>query len=68
MANLGLIRVIRTRKKITLKELSQMTKLSPGYIADLEKGAKINPTVHTVEKIAKALDVSVSEIIWGALF
>lgn len=62
MADLSLIRVIRREKKITLVELSKRTKLSHGYIADLEKGAKNNPSVHTLEKIAKALDVSISDL------
>lgn len=63
MADLSIIRVVRLRKKITLNELSQMTKLSPGYIADLEKGVKNNPTVDTLEKLANALEISISELI-----
>lgn len=63
MADLSLIRVVRKRKKITLNELSRATELSPGYIADLEKGVKNNPTVDTLEKLAKALGISVSELV-----
>lgn len=63
MADLSIIRVVRLRKKITLNELSKITKLSPGYIADLEKGVKNNPTVDTLEKLANALEISISELI-----
>jgi len=63
LADLSLIRVVRKRKKITLNELSRATELSPGYIADLEKGVKNNPTVDTLEKLAKALGISVSELV-----
>ena len=55
------LRQIRKEKGMTQLELGKKLKLDVGYISYLENGKK-NPTVMTIEKIAKALGVSVSEL------
>jgi transcriptional regulator with XRE-family HTH domain len=48
-------------KKITQEELAYRSELTLSQIARIET-VKINPTVSTMFRIAKALDVSLSEL------
>ncbi len=65
MADLRIIRVIRQEKGFTLVELARKAKLSHGYIADLEKGVKKNPSMNTLESISKALGITLDELVNG---
>lgn len=59
---LGLkIKEYRKRKKLTQEQLSEMIGLDSGYISKLEVGQNF-PTLGTLEKIAKILDVELSEL------
>lgn len=51
----------RTRKKLTLKQLSAMTGLSKTTLNDIENG-KVSPTLRELELIAKALEVKMSDL------
>lgn len=53
------LKKIRKAKKITLKQLEEITGISNSYISDLENGRRVNPSVEKLEKLAKALDVNV---------
>ena len=55
------IREIRLSKGKTLKDLAQKTEFTKGYLSKLENSDK-GPPVSTLIRIAKALDVSISEI------
>jgi two-component system OmpR family response regulator len=55
------LRDIRKEKTLTLKELSQKTKLSVSLLSQIERG-KANPTILTLHKIAHAMGVSVAAI------
>ncbi|SHK61121.1 helix-turn-helix domain-containing protein [Paramaledivibacter caminithermalis] len=57
------IKIIRLNKNLTLKELSEISGVAYGYISDLENGKAVNPTYATLKKIAKALEVPISELI-----
>jgi transcriptional regulator with XRE-family HTH domain len=57
------IKEIRESKKISLKALAKLSGISDGYISELETGKKTNPTFETIDKIAKALNVTVSELL-----
>lgn len=59
------LKEIRNHKNITLKELSEMTGISAGYICHLEKGTRKNPSMQVMELIAKALGEDVSEIFFS---
>jgi transcriptional regulator with XRE-family HTH domain len=56
------IRLIRSIKGLSQKELAVKTLLDPSYISLLEKG-KRSPSMKTFEKIAEALDVPVHLMI-----
>lgn len=47
----------------TQAELAKQADLSPGYITDLLKGNKRNPTRTSIRRIAQALDID-----WRALY
>ena len=53
------LKKIRKAKKITLKQLEEITGISNSYISDLENGRRVNPSVEKLEKLAKALGVNV---------
>lgn len=50
------IRMIRSARNISQKELALRTQLDPSYISLLEKG-KRSPSMKNLEKIAEALEV-----------
>ena len=59
---LGLkIKELRKQKKLTQEKLAEMLNLDAGYISKLEVGRNF-PTIGTLEKIAKALDVELYEL------
>jgi transcriptional regulator with XRE-family HTH domain len=53
------VRELRAAKEMTLQELSIGTKLSVGYLSQVERGLSV-PSVSALQTIAKALDVTVS--------
>lgn len=55
------IKCIRGQKNMTQGDLCRATGLDRAYISNIESGNK-NPTLATVEKIAKALSVSIDEL------
>ena len=56
------IRKIRQKKGISQDRLSKEADLALNTIVKIETGENPNPTVETLEKIAKALGVSVAEL------
>lgn len=56
------IKEIRESKNITIYKLGQETKISRGYLTDLENNKKCNPTLQILCKIASALDVKVKDL------
>jgi len=54
------IREIRKRKKITQEELSNLCKFEKANLSRIETGLT-NPTVLTLFKMSKALEVDLSE-------
>jgi transcriptional regulator with XRE-family HTH domain len=56
------IRRIRQEKDISQDRLSKDADLSLGTIVKMENDESPNPTVDTLEKIAKALGVTVTEL------
>ena len=55
------IRNYRTQKGLSQEKLAELAGCHPTYIGQLERGEK-NATLESVEKIASALDVSLSEL------
>ncbi len=56
------IRKLRQKKGISQDRLSKDADLALNTIVKIETGENPNPTVETLEKIAKALDVSVRDL------
>lgn len=55
------IRNYRTQKGLSQEKLAELSGCHPTYIGQLERGEK-NATLESVEKIASAMDISLSEL------
>ena len=53
------IRKFRTKKGVSQDTLSKLAGISFNTVTKIEAGDTPNPTIETVNKIAKALDVSI---------
>jgi len=53
---------IRQAKDISQGEISRMLEVDKGFISNIEAG-KTNPTLATITKLAKAIGVSVGELM-----
>ena len=56
------IRRIRLEKDMTQGDLCRKLEVDRAYMSNIESGKK-NPTLSTIERIAKALNVSIEELI-----
>ena len=56
------LRIIRLQKKITLQELSQMSKVSKSQLSQIERNVSV-PTVAKLQKIADALEIKFSDLL-----
>jgi transcriptional regulator with XRE-family HTH domain len=56
------LKELRKKKKLTQLELAQKTGLSHAYIGRLEIG-RHDPQLSTLKKLAKALKVTVAELV-----
>jgi transcriptional regulator with XRE-family HTH domain len=57
----GRLRTLRKTKGFSQEELAEKADIHPTYIGVIERGEQA-PTLDTVEKIAKALDIKISEL------
>lgn len=57
------IRKLREQKGISQDRLSKLADISLNTIAKLELDETQNPTIETLQKIAKALEVGVEDLI-----
>jgi XRE family transcriptional regulator, regulator of sulfur utilization len=53
---------IRTEKGISQGDIARSLEVSRGFISNIENG-KTNPTLATIAKLAKALDVSSDKLL-----
>lgn len=60
-----MIKMLRTNRNMTLYKLSKETGLSRTYLRNLENNKTFNPTLLTLEKIAKALDVNIKNLFYS---
>lgn len=56
------LREVRLKKKLSQGDVAKILGVHRTYISGLERGRR-NPSLLTVQKIAKALEVSVDELI-----
>ena len=54
----------RKQKNMTIRELSEISGVSMGYICHLERGTRKNPSKEVMKKIADALEKNVIEIFF----
>ncbi|MDP3935191.1 MAG: helix-turn-helix transcriptional regulator [Candidatus Giovannonibacteria bacterium] len=59
----GNLKKLRQKKDISQDRLSKLADLSINTIINVELGINPNPTIETLLKIAKALDVGVDDLI-----
>lgn len=53
---------IRTKKGITQGDIARELEVSRGYISNIENG-KTNPTLATIARLAKAVKVTIDELL-----
>lgn len=56
------VRAERLSANLTMEALAERAGISPGFIAHIERGQKF-PTIRTIERIAQALNLDISELI-----
>ena len=56
------VREIRLSKKMSQGDVAKILSVSPTYISSIERGQR-NPSLITMEKIAKALKIKIDELI-----
>jgi transcriptional regulator with XRE-family HTH domain len=54
---------LREAKGLSQLALAKRAKVTQGYISELEAGAKKNPEITTLQKLAKGLGVPVTELL-----
>lgn len=54
----------RTALGLSIYDLAEKAGLTPGYISNLERGDRDNPSKDTMESISLALNKTVSEIFF----
>lgn len=57
------LKKLREKQGISQDRLAKLADIANNTIIKIEQGENINPTLDTLRKIAKALDVSVDELI-----
>jgi len=57
------IKKLRKQKGLSQDRLSKLADISYNTVIKLESGGIINPSIDTVQKLAKALDVSVDALL-----
>jgi transcriptional regulator with XRE-family HTH domain len=57
------LRKLRGKKGYSLEKIARLADLSLNTIIKIENGVNQNPTIETLTKIAKALEVGVDDLI-----
>lgn len=58
------LKQLRTRQGFNQTDLAKKVRVTQAYIAMLENGRE-NPTLNVLERLAKALKVTVAELVSG---
>lgn len=56
------LKKIRTQKKMSQGDIARTLNVDRGYISNIENGKK-NPTLTTIDKLARVLGVSADELL-----
>jgi transcriptional regulator with XRE-family HTH domain len=60
------LREVRRQRGLTLVDVREKTGLSVSYLSDLERGRTSNPSFETLERLARAYEMSVLDLLSGA--
>ncbi len=58
-----MIKRLRERKGLSQRALARRVKVTDAYIAMLETGERKNPSLTILKRLAKALDVRLTELL-----
>jgi len=58
-----IIKRLREKKDLSQEKLARLADVSNNTIVNIEAGKQLNPTIDTLLKIAKALDVDVNQLL-----
>jgi len=58
-----MIKRLRTKLGLSQRELAKRVGVSDAYITQLETRERINPSLEVLRKLAKALKVTVAELV-----
>ena len=58
-----IVKKLREKKNLSQEKLARLADVSNNTIVNIEAGKQSNPTIETLLKIAKALEVDVNELI-----
>lgn len=56
------LKLIRTKKRISQGDIARALGIDRAFISNIENG-KTNPTLATIAKLAKALDIPIEDLI-----
>ncbi len=59
----GNLKKLRDKKSYSLERVARLADLSLNTIVKIENGVNQNPTIETLTKIAKALEVGIDDLI-----
>ncbi|MED4601074.1 helix-turn-helix transcriptional regulator [Paenibacillus validus] len=57
------VRKLRMERGLTLSELAEAAGVAKSYLSTIERDIHSNPSVHLLDKIAAALDVSLKQLV-----
>lgn len=57
------IRLYRTNRSLTQEQLAIRAKVTHATLIKLESGVNTNPTLKTLRKLARALDIHITKLI-----
>lgn len=59
----AVLRTLRVSRGWTLRDLQWITGLSFGYLCDLERGRRQNPSLATIKRLALAYGITTSDLM-----
>jgi len=57
------LRKLRTQRGYSLEKVARLADLSLNTVVKIENGINKNPTIETITKLAKALDIAIDDLI-----
>ena len=58
-----MLKALREEKGLTQDALAKRARLTKPYISQLESGARKNPSLPALERLAKALGISLADLV-----